>query len=298
MSLRLLLSSLILLSCVAAQAADNKAAGKDKAAIRKSAASYAKAFNAGDAKALTAHWAVDGEMVDADGQITRGRDALLKRFTRSLADNDGAVLDIVIDSIQLLKADVAIEHGTTRLVQAGQLPITGSYTAVHMKHAHRWLIKSVRQGSVTQPPSHYEQLKQLEWMVGEWIDQDENATIETKCEWTANKNFLMRTFVVSIKDRINTRGTQVIGWDPANKQIRSWMFDSNGGFAQGVWSSGEDRWIIRASGTLADGGQASAIRVIKRIDDNTCTVRSISRQIDDRILPDIDEVTVVRKTAE
>ena len=29
--------------------------------------------------------------------------------------------------------------------------------------------------------------------------------------------------------------TQRIGWDPAAKQIRSWEFDSEGGFGEGTW---------------------------------------------------------------
>ena len=42
-------------------------------------------------------------------------------------------------------------------------------------------------------------------------------------------------------------GTQVIGWDPAAGTIRSWMFDSDGGFGEGTWSKKDNSWIVKFS---------------------------------------------------
>ena len=36
---------------------------------------------------------------------------------------------------------------------------------------------------------------------------------------------------------------QVIGWDPAAKQVRSWVFDSGGGIGEGIWTKQGDKWI-------------------------------------------------------
>ena len=80
--------------------------------------------------------------------------------------------------------------------------------------------------------SHYEYLKDLEWMIGEWVDSDDNSTISTVCAWSKNRNFITRSFSVSIEGHIGLEGTQVIGWDPEKKRIRSWMFDSEGGFGE------------------------------------------------------------------
>ena len=45
-------------------------------------------------------------------------------------------------------------------------------------------------------------------------------------------------------------GVEVIGWDPAEKVYRSWVFDSQGGFGSAVWTEGEgDKWIRRLTGT-------------------------------------------------
>jgi hypothetical protein len=69
-------------------------------------------------------------------------------------------------------------------------------------------------------PTHYEQLKALEWMVGSWTDEAADAEVELDCNWTKNKNFLTRAFKVSIPDQSDFSGMQIIGWDPAAKTMR------------------------------------------------------------------------------
>ena len=100
-------------------------------------------------------------------------------------------------------------------------------------------------------PSHYEQLKALEWMVGQWTSDADNAEVELDCNWTKNQNFLTRAFKISIDGDTSSSGMQIIGWDPAAKAIRSWTFDSNGTFAEATWEQNGGRWFIRNRGTLA-----------------------------------------------
>jgi hypothetical protein len=135
-------------------------------------------------------------------------------------------------------------------------------------------------------------------MIGSWVDQDESATIQTDCEWTKNRNFINRSFAIVVGDEIDLAGMQIIGWDPIAKQIRSWIFDSDGGFAEGKWTRKGDRWLIQASGTTPDGKKSSAVNIITYIDDNTCTWQSINRVVGGDMLPNVDEVLVVRQPAE
>ena len=88
-------------------------------------------------------------------------------------------------------------------------------------------------------------------------------TIQTDCEWTKNQNFLTRSFAVVVGDEVDLSGMQIIGWDPAAKQIRSWVFDSDGGFAEGTWTTRTNRWVIKQAGMLPDGGKTSAVNIIK-----------------------------------
>jgi hypothetical protein len=131
-------------------------------------------------------------------------------------------------------------------------------------------------------------------MIGTWVDGDDQASIKTTCQWTRNKNFITRSFTVSIRDRIDMAGMQIIGWDPAAKQIRSWVFDSDGGFAEGRWTKKKNRWSITTTGTLADGGKASSVNVITRVDDDQFKWKSLNRTAGGELLPNIDEVVVVR----
>jgi len=141
-------------------------------------------------------------------------------------------------------------------------------------------------------------LNELAWMVGDWIDDDERANIESSVKWSKNGAFLIHSFRVSNLAAEPHSGMQVIVWDPAEKRIRSWTFDSRGGFGEESWSRFEDRWSIRKRFTLPDGGRASAVQVMTRVGDDIFRWKAVNRVIDGSLQPDIDEVTVVRKSAE
>jgi hypothetical protein len=144
-------------------------------------------------------------------------------------------------------------------------------------------------------PSHYEQLKVLEWMVGQWASNTDNAEVELDCDWTKNQNFLTRAFKISIDGNATHSGMQFIGWDPAAKTIRSWTFDSNGTFAEATWEQKGGRWFIRNRGTLPDGRPATMINVMKPVDANSFTWQTIERMADGELLPNIDEIEIVRR---
>jgi hypothetical protein len=191
-------------------------------------------------------------------------------------------------------ADVAIEEGDARVTPAGEAPAESTYMAVHVKRDGRWLLDSVRETELPARSSSYEHLKELEWLVGTWIDEDDDATVETTCQWARNNNFLTRSFKVIVGERLDMEGTQVIGWDAAAGQIRSWVFDSDGGFAEGLWTRKDNRWVINSTGTLPDGGKATSINILTYVDDDTLTWQTTGREVDGQILPNVDEVTIKR----
>ena len=269
----------------------------DRSAIEAAIESYVEAFNEGDAKALAAHWSEDGDFTPPSGEMLQGRGELEKAFTTYFAENEDAKLELVGASVQFFSPSVAVETGIARVILPDDEPSETEYEAVHVKTADGWKIDSIReQEPPAAPPStHYEQLKGLEWMVGTWVDDGaDGSSIETSCRWTTNNNFLVRTFKVYIEDRIDFEGTQVVGWDPHNEVIRSWLFDSDGGFAAGRWSGGGDRWTVHTLSTLPDGKQASSTNIYEVIDADTIQFSSIGRQVDGELLPNIDPVTVVR----
>jgi uncharacterized protein (TIGR02246 family) len=277
--------------------ADRQAA--DEAAIRKAVESYTAAFNQGDAKALAALWSPEAVYTNPlSGEQVVGRAEIEKQFTAIFADAKGAKLEAKTDAIRFVSPNVAVEEGKAKVIRPDQEPEDSEYTAVYVKRDGQWLLDRVTEEDVPIVTSHYEQLKELEWMIGAWVDQDRQNRIETTCQWTKNQNFITRCFVVSISDRIEMAGMQIVGWDPAAKQIRSWVFDSDGGFGEGLWSKKGNRWYVQATGTLPDGRQSSSVNIFTYVDNDTFTWQSINRQAGGELLPNVDEVVVVRQKAE
>jgi uncharacterized protein (TIGR02246 family) len=270
----------------------------DEASIQASVASYVAAFNSRDAAAVAAHWLPDAVYINrTTGEKVVGRDAIEKGFVAIFAQSDNLKLAATTDSIEFISPNVAVEHGAAKFFQPDAEPEEVAYTAVYVKQDGAWLLDRVTDDPVAATQSNYEQLKPLEWMIGSWVDADENARIVSECSWTKNQNFITRSFTVSIDDRIDISGMQIIGWDPLAKQVRSWVFDSDGGFAAGKWTNKQDRWFIQKRGVLSDGRKTSATNVIRPIDKNAYTLQSLARTVAGELLPNIDEVRVVRAAA-
>lgn len=152
--------------------------------------------------------------------------------------------------------------------------------------------KHVADGSA---PSNYKHLKELDWLVGKWVDKDDDTLIETEGKWDRHKNFLTQKFSIKEEGKLVLEGFQIIGWDPINKEIRSWVFDSDGGFAEGVWSSKGGKWVVETEQTMADGKKGSSINIYSDIEKNTYTWESTGQEIGGTILPNVGPVTVRRK---
>ena len=123
-------------------------------------------------------------------------------------------------------------------------------------------------------------LDTLDWLVGDWVNEDESRSIEFNCQFTKNGSFLVRSFGIVTEKDVRMSGMQVIAWDPANQSIRSWTFDSDGGFGEDTWSQSGNRYTIRAKYIVPDGGIASAINVFTFVADNQCTGKRVSREVD------------------
>ena len=269
---------------------------QSETAIRQAIASYVDAFNRHDAEAVAAHWTEDGELVTPGGVVLRGRNSLSEDFGAYFAESGNVRIELFETSIQLLSPGVAVETGVARVIVPGHAPNETEYEAVHVKTPVGWKMDSVREQAPPEPPpSNYDKLSQLEWMVGKWVNADDQSSTETSCRWTTNKNFLVRTFNVFVEDRVDFEGTQVIGWDPHVQTIRSWLFDSDGGFGVGRWSGGENQWTVQSLHVLPDGRRATSTNVYDIVDQNTVQFRTVGRQVDGELLPNVDPVTIRRE---
>lgn len=295
---RLLIAMGLLMPCFAMIHAEDQV-NVEQAAVEKCIASYVAAFNSGDAKALSAHWTEQGEYLTPAGEKWQGQKQLSESFTAYFAQTKNAKLEIVNTKVEQQSPSVIVETGTARVLAPDQEPLETDYQATHVKTTAGWKIDSLKETAMPlAPPSNFEQLQELAWMVGQWGDAEENSRIETACRWTRNQIFLVQSFKVYVEDRVDFEGTQIIGWDPQSQSIRSWTFDSDGGFGVGRWSSGEGRWSVQTLNVLPDGRRGSATNVYELVDKNTVRYRSVGRQVDGELLPSVGPVTVIRTNPE
>jgi uncharacterized protein (TIGR02246 family) len=295
--LRLCLVILLVGGSVALAAAVDKRAQGD-AAIKQTIKSYVEAFNRGDAKALAAHWTVDGSFVTATGEEFLGRKKLENAFKTFFSRNKGIKLKVTPLAIYAESPTKAMEEGLATTTRPGEAPESTRYVAAYVKQDGAWKIARLKEVFPVGSSSHYEKLKALEWMTGDWIDEDRTGRLVTRCFWTKNRNFLVRSFSLKIGKRIAFTGKQIIGWDPSSKQIRSWVFDSNGDFGEGTWTKRGDSWYVSSTIVLNTGEKASSINVFTPVSENSFTWQSTGREVAGELLPNTPKVTVVRKQAD
>ena len=132
-------------------------------------------------------------------------------------------------------------------------------------------------------------------MIGEWVDESPEALVMTAYRWTDNQCYILSDFKVQIAGRPVMTGTQRIGWDPLAKTIRSWVFDSEGGFGEGTWTREGNRWIVKRTGVTRDGKTASSTNIITQVSHDRMTWQSRDRVVGGEKTPDLEEIPITRK---
>lgn len=283
-----------------AWAAEKPGADPHEAEIGKTVSALEEAFNRGDAKALAACWTSDGEFIGPRGQRIVGHEQIEAAFRDFLAAHPNSKLRLGVASLRLLADNVALADLLTEMTPMPEgvesEPIS---TMVLVKHDGHWLIGSMHEAQSSES-SHYFCLKDLKWMVGDWVaDAANESDVSTRssCDWTANGSYLIRKFATDWKQGTLVAGTEVIGWDPRAHRIRSWTFDSDGSFGESVWTRDGDCWIVRYTGVLADGGDVSVTHVVTLVDADHLTVQSKDRLRNGEKQPDLPEFKLKRGPA-
>jgi uncharacterized protein (TIGR02246 family) len=299
----LALVAFVLLEVVSAHAQDSSPASPDEQSIRKSVDDYCAAFNSNDVDAVLDYWANDADYVDVDGETHRGKEAVGTLFKTSAAEVQGNKLGLKIDSLRFVKPEVAIEDGTATLTDQDGETTSSRYTAVWVKSGDEWLIQSARElpsdedeAAALDVQANY--LQPLEWMVGEWVSEDNGPTVNLTAKWALDKNFLTHEYVVAGEAGTDIRVVQWIGFDPVNGQIKSWTFDSRGGYGEGLWSREDNTWHVDATGVLQDGRIGTARNSIRFVDETHLEWQSTGRNVEGQPMPDVVVKFVRNDTAE
>ena len=293
--------------------------GPDIAGINRVMRSYLEAFNRHDPAALAAHWSATGENLDLDsGETTAGRDAVHEVFAALFEQDAGATIDIDVAAIRPLRDDVAVVDGVSRISFTDAPPSSSRFSAVLVRENGNWVLDTVRESNTSSQPSHEgtvanaqaRPLDAMAWLVGSWEDVSEGVTASTHCFWSTNRAFLIRTHVVSTEAAheqrrlpggsgipgllsANAAGsreiTEILGWDPDRGQIRSWLFTSDGRFAEGAWSRDGNAWTLRLTDASGD-----CHCTITRVGPDEMSCRCDSDQFADVVPPACDFVRTAR----
>jgi uncharacterized protein (TIGR02246 family) len=255
---------------------------------------FERAFAAGDARTLASMFTEDAQVTDDSGS-TIGRPAIEARFQNYFATNPGIKIRLTVDSLRFNGPDVATEEGRAVVTPAapGAASETTRYSVLYVRQGGRWLQSSVRDFAVE--PAGPDRLKELEWLVGDWVNESSSSVVTTNCRWSDDRHYLLRDFAVTVQGSPVIKGTQRVGWDPAKKQIRSWVFDSDGGFSEGYWSRMGEQWMIKSHGVDHDGKDVSATFSISRLAPGRLLWRTADRTRGGETITGTDEYTMVRR---
>ena len=116
------------------------ASGADETAIRAQSISWAKAYNAGDATAVTAQYADDARLLPPGAPAATGRAAILAFFTKDTASSKaaGVVLNINPKTDVGVSGNIGWESGTYTATIKGEVVESGKFLSVSRKKDGKW----------------------------------------------------------------------------------------------------------------------------------------------------------------
>ena len=150
----------------------------------------------------------------------------------------------------------------------------------------RWLLASIRSDGEVSLRTPHGHLKELEWLIGEWVDESDDSTMRTSTRWSEDGHFILTDFTIFVAGHKAISGTQRIGWDGSLDKFRSWVFDSEGGHADGIWTETDDGWIVTVTGVRPDGTACSATNAYELIRSDVYRFSVTERIVGDETQPD------------
>lgn len=264
-------------------------------AVQQMVDQFAAAFNARDAKALAALWTTDAQHIDMTGETCEGRAAIEASYVKSFARSPDGKLTVTVMSIRPVGEKVMLlDVVPTVAPAAAGVPAEIRTSLVLVDENGSWLIQNARDTAALAGCS--KQLEPVAWLEGQWrgvTDSPDKIALRMDCRWTGNKSFLLRTYTVT-RNGVARHGTEVIGWDPKTKSIRSWVFDSTGGFGERQWKRDDAGWLLTLTGTSAEGVTVEDVDRLEVVNADRLWYDDIEHKRDGTIQPDLPPLEMQR----
>lgn len=262
-----------------------------------SAQKFVDAYARRDAAALGELFTEGAAFYTESGELLRGRDEIVAAFEATFADSPEVQIDeILLEKIRRVTPTVAIEEGVVVSTEfAGAPAVQSRYIAVHVQGDDKQWRIDVLKDYAQVGLDRGAQLDRLAWMLGNWVNEDAESTVRTVCDWSEDGNFLLRRFQVEMSDGSLLKGTQRIGWDPVRGELRSWTFDSEGGFLEGCWKQSGSQWVVVSTGVNGNGETTHATAVYEVIDAEMVTWKYQHLVIGNEVHGEIEPIIMVRQ---
>lgn len=293
MNCRVICLGLIALAAASIARGDDKENPEAKA-IDQAIAAYTKAYNAADINALSAMWAPDCDFVDHRGRRYSGRDEITSLFRKALVNGRGYQIKMTVSARRFLKPDLAMDDGVLELSEPSGEKESGRYVTVWTKADGKWLVQSVRDmpSDPEVKASGQNPMSDLQFLVGEWT-QEGTGNVTVSCDWKVPGKFLVQNFKVT-SGEAKFDVMVWIGWDPVDRKIRSWYFDSSGGFGESTWQQRGTSWRASTYGVMPDGQTSTSISEWNPGENGTLVWKASSVEVEGQGMAD-SEVKYVRK---
>lgn len=269
----------------------------DKLAIDKLVKDMIAAFEKRDAAALATHYTTEAEFIRNDGEPIRGQAEIQKAWAEYFKTLKGKMkLEVQSDNLRFPSADSAVAEATLRLKDEDGEVIASSWrNTLLMREGGQWKVAIVREWD--RDSTEDVALKELEWLIGTWQASTKEREVTTTYEWDENKVFIRGKYTVKEGDKVIEAGTQFIGKDNAEGVIRSWVFQSDGGFGGGVWTREGKKWSVDVHGVTPDGAELEGTSVYIHVDPNTYTWQAVNQTLNDEPIPDTQPIKVTKRKA-
>jgi uncharacterized protein (TIGR02246 family) len=263
-----------------------------EAGIKTITEEYAKAFNAGDAKAASELWTAEGEYTGPDGEAIRGRAAIEKSLAGHFKASPKAVAKIRVESVRIIGRQTALAEGVVELTAPGSVAVNETrYSALHVVEDGQWLAASVREW--IPDPEQGAARKHLDWLIGEWTATGTAGTITMSYAWDETKTFLHGKYAVTKDAKIASSGSQVLALNPAGG-LRSWTFDSGGTFCNAFRAREGNQWVESVTGVSPGGMEITAVNVLIPLGSDSFTWQTTERTADNVPLPALPPLKIAR----
>ncbi len=271
-----------------------------RAALTQLGESWRQALKAGDAEAYSRCFTLDAEYVDEEDEVHRGRDAIRAMAASFFQRMPGTRITAELLRFRTIGDDVACQEKIVTFQSAeGAVLSRSRYSIVCVRRDEGWLIADLKKRELPAATalSPREQLESLSWLVGDWVEETDEAKVKSSCRWSEDGPYLIQKFTVRDSEGNLSASTQRIAWDPLLRKVRSWFWDSAGGYGSAIWSTMTDGWVLQARSVAVDGTVRTGMHYVRREGEDAYRWEAKARIVGD-VLVDDQTYFIVRQPPE